>query len=431
MDKKDDKPKKSFILLLAGFILILGYSFYFTSCTQTTVTKETMTPEHQKAIEDSLLKIREFEITKYLSTGHEYYKNKNYRDAKRYFLRIIRLDPEMKLAKKFYYKNIHGLLAQCYIKENKPDSTEWAFREGLKHYDDNAYYHESLGYLSRKKNDFDQAILQYEKASELLPEKSALYKTLGELYYQTNKTDKAIEAYESLLKLEPKNREAEQKLAAMLRSAGREEDMIARQEKMLADKPDDTKLMFDLGKTYYRNYEYKKALQKFETLAQKQPDNIEALRYLANVQLNLEQYNAAIATLKKMNSIEPGNVETMCSIANVYRTKKSFQIARTWARKAMKVAPGNGLPYITIGDIYSSTVEYCADKRGGGGFDINDKLIYELAYSEYQKAKKDPAQISTAQKKIEALKVYLPTKEDKFMHQNQKKAKGNCYQWIY
>ena len=77
MDKKDNEHSTPLILFLAGFLLVLGYSFFFTGCTQTTGTKETMTPERQKAIEDSLLKIREFEIAKFWSTGYEYYKNKN------------------------------------------------------------------------------------------------------------------------------------------------------------------------------------------------------------------------------------------------------------------------------------------------------------------------------------------------------------------
>jgi len=431
LNKKSILFHKSFPILLVIVFSLIGYSTYFNGCTSSKGTTDTMTPERQKAIEDSILKARKFEIARDWSTGYEYYKNKNYPDAKKYFLRIIKVDPNMRLADEFKYKDIYGRLAQCYIDENQPDSTQWAFLQGVKFNDENAYYHESLGYMFGGKNMFDESIKYYARAIELQPDKAALYKIIGDLYYQTGDVDKAIESYESLTKLTPGDRAAQEKLAAMLRSAGREDEATAQKEKLLADSPNDTNLMSDLGRIYIRNYEYEKALEMFNRVVAIEPENIEAYQYIVAAQMNLENYNGAIETYKKLNTLKPNDVDVMCQLADAYRMNNSFQTARTWARRAINADPNSGLPYITIGDIYSGAAEYCASKKGGSGFDFDDKLVYQIAYNEFQKAKKDPLQIDTATRRMNALQAYLPTAEDKFMHPNQTQAKGDCYKWIY
>lgn len=425
--------QKYFTSLLILIFLVLVYSSYFNGCTQSGGVTETMTAERQKAIEDSLLKVRIFEISKYWSTGYEYFKEKSYAEAKRYFLLILSLDPDMNFADELRYRDLHGrFLSRCYIEENKPDSTEWAFLEGIKHNPDNAYYYESLGYIYRGKNIFDKAITYYESAVELLPEKSSLYTTLTDLYYQSGDTDKAIEATNSYLKLEPDDSGAQEKLAAMYRSAGREEEATAQKEKMLLEKPDDTRLMFDLGRTYMtRDQDDVKALAMFKRLTEKQPENVEALQFMARAQMNLELYDDAINSLKQINFLRPTDIDIICSIAGAYQMKKSFITARTWVRKAITADSQSGLPYITLGNIYSAAIEHCASQKDGIGYDFDDKLIYQKAYFEYQKAKKDPSQIDAANRHMETLKPYLPTTEDKFMHPNQTQAKGDCYKWIY
>ena len=422
---------KSFAILWVMLVLVFGYSIFFNSCTQPKVVDTGMTAERQKAIEDSILKEKELEITKFWSTGYEYYKNKNYADAKKNFFLVLSLDPSLKLADKFHYKDIHGRVAQCYVVENKPDSTEWAYEEGIKYDDNNAYYHEMLGYLNRGKNLFDKSITHYEKAVSLYDEKPELYKTIGDLHYQQGNVDKAIESYESYIKIKPEDREVQEKYASMLRSGGYEDRAIEQKEKLLEDNPTDTNLMMELGKTYFNNYENNKALAMFKRLTAIEPENVEALQFSANSQMNLEMYDGAIESLKKIDSIRPNDVEIICAIANSYRMKNQFQTARNHARRARRANPQSGLPYITIGDIYSATAEHCANQKGTTGFDFNDKLVYELAHAEYRKAKKDPIRIEEANRLMRSLEPYLPTTADRHMNAGQKKAEGDCYKWIY
>jgi hypothetical protein len=82
-----------------------------------------------------------------------------------------------------------------------------------------------------------------------------------------------------------------------------------------------------------------------------------------------------------------------------------------------------------MGSIYETAVPYCQSKMKRKETSYEDKLVYEKAYFEYKKAAKDPAFRSMAKKKQEIIKPFIPTKEDRFMHKNDK-IKSPCYQWI-
>ena len=421
-------PGGSLLLVFLGALLMVG-SLRLFSCAPQQQAKKGISPERQKAIEDSLRKVREFEIAKNWSTAYEYYKNKEYSSAKRYLLKVIKLDPQMKLAEKFHYKDIFARLANCYVKENKADSAQYAYEEGLKHFPDDPYLHESLAYIYRTKGNLEGAIKHYKKAVELQPDKAINYKNLADLYIRTNQEELAIEALENYTKLVPNDRDAQDKLAALYRATGREEEAIHKKEEILAQNPNDTGIMYDLGKAYFKRGENEKAVKMLTRLLEKEPQNVEALTYLGGAYMNLARYMDAIATYKRILKIQPKNVEIVCAIADAYRMMNRFTRARSYARRANRIDPKHGLPFITMGQIYESAVEYCMNKRGGK-LTYDDKLVYEIAYKEYQKALRDPMMADKARRRMEAIKPLLPTTEDRFFNKYNK-PKDSCYKWIF
>jgi len=417
-------------IFLAVVLATILYSASFWGCAPQTTVKKEISEERSKAIEDSLRKVKEFEIAKYWSLGYEYYKNKSYLDAKRYFLKLLKMDPQLKYAKKFHYRDIFARLATCYIQENKPDSTEWAYRTGLKFFPDNAYLHASLGYILRGKGQLDEAIKHYEKAVALRPEEKDYLTILADLYVRTERFDQAIQTYNKYLKLNPSDRKIQEILAGLYRSTGREEEEIQQKEAILAQHPDDLELMLELGKIYHNRNENEKAVAMLQRLLEKDPQNTEALEYLGKAYMDLEQYNKAIMTYKKIIQIEPQNARIFCNIASAYRMKKNFRIAKNFVRKALSIDPKFGLAFITMAQIYETSAEDCINKKNGKiGFD--DKLVYEKAYFEYQKAAEDPQWCNLASKRMEALKALLPTPEDRFFHKGKKTPTSDCYKWMF
>lgn len=427
MKSKNDQPKSALSVWGILFASFLFYLIYAIGCTQSKGTDTAMTPERQKAIEDSLRKEKEFDVAKNWSTAFEYYKNENFVDAKRYIWKVINLDPEMELANKFHYNDIHARLSNCYVQMNMPDSAQFALEEGLKFFPENPYLHESLGFMLRKRNQFDGAIEHYKRVSELEPEKSEIYKILGDLYRRTQQMDLAIEQYESYTKLEPNDRDAKDMLTGMYSATGRSADALASKEKMLTENPDDTDLMYELGLAYYDQGNYSKSISMFDRLLQKEPDNEDALRKVAEANLNLSNYNQAVNVYKKVLDLNKNDIEILCKISEVYRIQKRFTTARNWANRAISADRNNGLAYITRGEIYQDAASDCIDKKGS--FKYDDRLVYKMAYDEFKKATRDPFYKGQAERQMKSIEPNLPTAEDKFMNTHTE-PKEACYNWI-
>ncbi len=421
--------KKSRPLSIVGVLsaALLLYIVYFVGCTQSKTTEQAMSPERKKAIEDSLRKIKEFEIQKYWSTAYEYYKNENYPEAKHYIWRVINLDPEMRLAEKFHYRDIHARLANCYVHENKPDSVEFSYREGLKFFPDDAYLHENLGFILRRKNQSDEAIEHYKKVAELEPEKSATYKILGDLYRRTRQNEQAIEAYEDYVQLVPDDRDAQETLTGLYRATGRGAEALQKKEELLVQHPDDASLMFELAITYFDQGNFTKSLSMFNRLIEKEPDNLDALDKMAQAYLNLEQYTRAVNIYKKILDLDSNNIDVICAVADVYRLQSNYTTARNWARRAQRVSRSSGLAFITVGMVYQESAKNCSAEKGS--FDFDDRLVYEMAHKEFRKGTRDPNYAERARRRMTGIESLLPTTEDRFMN-TYSEPKNKCYSWI-
>lgn len=97
-------------------------------------------------------------------------------------------------------------------------------------------------------------------------------------------------------------------------------------------------------------------------------------------------------------------------LAQAYSSMGSYSAARQNARKSAQLDPNDGLPYIMIGDMIAGSGSVC---------DIDDackkKALYWLATDYYQKAKSvDPSMSGKANGKIATYSQYYPTKEECF-----------------
>ena len=71
---------------------------------------------------------------------------------------------------------------------------------------DNGAYLDSLGWYFYKKNQYDQAVEQLQKAVERIkPEDPLVYEHLGDAYLKANETAKAVESWQKALELDPTN----------------------------------------------------------------------------------------------------------------------------------------------------------------------------------------------------------------------------------
>jgi tetratricopeptide (TPR) repeat protein len=384
-----------------------------------------ISPERQKAIQDSLRKIYEYELNKAWSTGYEHYKNKIYRNAVKPFWKVVEIDTINR------FKDIYSLLADSYNQLGLPDSAQLVYELGIKQYPDNVHLHQSLGYILAAKEETDRAIEEYEKVVELSPEKVEVYKILANLYVKNDQLEDAIDAYEKVVELDPQDKSAQQTLAQLYRTTGQEDAALERMEKALELDPENTKLMSTLGKAYYDRGENTKAIVKLKTLLKHTPDDVLAMEYLGGALQNEQKYREAIKTYKRIIELKPDHKKVLTDIATCYKELGDFPIARSYTQKALKIDPKYGLAFIVLGEVYETAVEKCMDQRAKPRPEFDDKLVYKLAYEQYEKAKADLEWKETAERRMNYLQDLIPKKEDYFFHKGQDKPKAECYQWIY
>jgi tetratricopeptide (TPR) repeat protein len=66
------------------------------------------------------------------------------------------------------------------------------------------YITDSLGWVYFKLGDYERAVAELEKASQLTPEDSTITEHLADSHAKLNRLDKALELYERALTLDPK-----------------------------------------------------------------------------------------------------------------------------------------------------------------------------------------------------------------------------------
>ncbi|RLD15398.1 hypothetical protein DRI50_04155 [candidate division KSB1 bacterium] len=353
--------------------------------------------------------------------GYEYYKNQDYKEAKPYLWNVFLHDSSK------YAKASVRRLADIYFIQGNVDSTLIICYRGLKLFPNMLRLHYYAGTLQNRLGKFRCAIPHFEKLVERDSTNIDYLKTLAFLYFK-NDDERAVKIQEKVVELDPKNVEENDRLAQFVAHFYGEGADLEYRFNTWKKQPKNLELAFKAAKVAVRSGKYKRALEPLDTIISTKPTKA-ALLLRAEAYENLNEYAKAIADYKHALKLKPNDPDVMLKIADNYRSMNKFSAAKTWVYKALKAKPGYGLAYITMGSIYETAVPYCQSKMKRKETSYEDKLVYEKAYFEYKKAAKDPAFRSMAKKKQEIIKPFIPTKEDRFMHKNDK-IKSPCYQWI-
>lgn len=353
--------------------------------------------------------------------GFEYYKNKSYKEAMPYLWKVFIFDSSK------YARNAIRYISRMYFDQGMVDSTLLACYRGLEKFPNILTLHYYAGILQQKTGKPSCAIPHYEAQIAQDSTNIANLKTLAFLYF-SEENEACIELQQKVVEMSPDDPEAVTTLAQYTEhfyggGAGYEFFKTAYQ-----GDPSNLDYAQSFGRAAAMAGHYREAIEPFTKIINENPSK-NAYEQRADVYKNLQQYAKAIDDYKKIIELDPDNAEIMIEIANNYKFLNQFSNARYWVNKALQAKRNFGLAYITMGEIYEAAVSYCQKQRGGED-EYEDKLVYELAYKEYEKAQRDPAYISKAKSKQNYVEPLMPNKEDKFMHQTAKISDESCYSWI-
>ena len=419
---------KGFMIISVLVMVLIVATSLITGCatTSTGEQKVELSPERQKAIQDSLNKAYRYQLDLNFSIGNEHRKNKNYKDAIKPFWKVVELDTINR------FPDIFTFLGNSYMKLDQPDSALIVFTMGTERAPQKIHNHRMRAYLLAAKGEREEAINEYYKTIELDPDKIEDYKSLGTLLIGEDRLEEALETYEKITNLAPEDSDAQKTYSSLIAQTGGDiTDIIAAKEDALVKNPEDTRLMFEIGELYFKQVEYKNAIVKFSMFLEKNPKDVRALEFLGNSYQNSEQYKKAISTYEKILKVQPDHQKVICEQAACYRDLKQLSKARSIVNSAIKLNPNYGYAHIVKGSIYEAAADGCINKRDKKVVNIDDKLVYKLAYDEFQLAAKDVQFQDMARNRMNYIKPDIPTPQDKFMYPNKTKAELSCYKWIY
>lgn len=419
---------KGFMIISVLVLALIITTSFMTGCatTDTGGQKVELSPERQKAIQDSLNKAFRYQLDLNFSIGNEHRKNKNYQDAIKPFWKVVELDTINR------FPDIFTFLGNCYMKLDQPDSALTVFTMGTERAPQKIHNHRMRAYLLAAKGEREESINEYFKTIELDPDKIEDYKSLGTLLIGEDRLDEALETYEKIIELAPNDADAQNTYSSLIAQTGGDiTDIIAAKEDALTKNPEDTRLMFEIGELYFKQVEYDNAIVKFSMFLEKNPEDVRALEFLGNSYQNSEQFRKAITNYEKVLKLQPDHTKVICEMAACYRDLRQLSKARSIVNSAIKKDSQYGYAHIVKGSIYEAAADGCINKRDKKVVNIDDKLVYKLAYDEFQVAAKDVQFQDMARNRMNYIKQDIPTPQDKFMYPNKNKAELPCYKWIY
>ncbi len=417
--------RKSFYRTVATFLLciIVLSILWILGCTGTTAVKQEMTPEQKQAIQDSLDREHKKRLQLLWSFAYEPYKQGDYARAKKYFRQIAELDTTG-----IYGKSLYQRLGDCYVRMNEPDSATSTYELGVQRNPDNPYFYNILVYLL--KNDpsrIDDAIGYAEKLTEIQSDSASSFKQLGKLYIQNDDPDAAVEPLQTAVELAPDDTEAKELLNSVLSDPLEKIELL---EDLAEQDPDNAKKRYDLAKAWFDYSEFDKAIVEFKKVIEAEPENVRALEYIGQSYQEVGQYTNAVGSYQKILAIKADDKKNLCNLSMSYTNLGRYTTALATANKALRLDSKYGLAFIARGFVYETAANKCSAKNKDGQDTFDDKLVYEMAYNEYEKAKADMAWKGDASRRMSYLQALIPTTSDRFMNKNKVMPESDCYSWI-
>ncbi|MBN2543921.1 tetratricopeptide repeat protein [bacterium] len=395
--------------------------------------------------EQSNIKALEYEIKVAFSNGYEYYKNKQYSDAIQPFKKILELDKNCETE---FCEKAYRYLADTYIRLEMPDTAENIYKEAISKFPSISSLHSGLAFIYLKDKqrlvnqrnsiltpgdsistlsaeemiEYDiiqdstdmvttKAIEEYKKSVELDPNDNESMNQLGRIYLEEGKLDDAVEWYEKSGSVDSNNVDIWNILVKLYETRRNNEGLMLAYQNLNRLLSEDQDIKLELGRIHGVLGNFEEALSVLEEYNNTNPQDAKGYHYLGLVYFRQKRYSESLDKLKEAAKLNPENPRIQVDIAEVYRDLKKYKTASNYIDKALGIDRSYYYAYFVLGEIYE---QYgMAKLPADATLDMRAKLVFEEATAQYRKALKDAKWNTAARNKIDFLKQYLATGEEK------------------
>lgn len=236
-----------------------------------------------------------------------------------------------------------------------------------------------------KKEEYEDAIEKFKKATHSFSQNSDAYYYQGKSYMKLKKYDNAIEKFNDTLKINNKHTKVYDSITNAYIGKGDDEKNITRKIEIYTKALDNNnstsrdKIYYHIGKAYENVGNDSKALESYKAGKEYNSDNSELNTAIERQRLKLyndnqhkEKYSQSVDKYKKDKSYSG-----YYRLATFYRERKEYNKAIDAYKKAIEKKNNYYYAYYDLGNTYRDIADYGnAVKSYNAAININDKAYY-------------------------------------------------------
>jgi len=197
-----------------------------------------------------------------------------------------------------------------------------------------SYYHFSLAKMHESRQEYREAISEFEKAIPLDPTSGELRVEFAETLWKAGENRRAIQECQEAIKLDPESSAPHfllGRIYSTLRTTNQAQVLdqaIEEFERTVELEPDHIQALFDLGRLHLAKKNYQKAVDILDRVSQLQPWIAQAYLLKARAHIELNEVQEAIESLERSFAYDETNLENLKLLGNLYEQTGQSEKAR-------------------------------------------------------------------------------------------------------
>ncbi|WP_169304727.1 tetratricopeptide repeat protein [Chloroherpeton thalassium] len=208
------------------------------------------------------------------------------------------------------------------------------------------------GALFEAKQQYSQAILEYEDALEYSPKEPAIFFSIAKAYKNLDNQASAITYAKKATELDSTNKWYSD-LLGQLYFDTREFEKAAEQYLRITNKdPNDISALYMLANSYNAANQAQKAIEVYNKIIDIVGFEMDVLSQKFLLHVQLKQYDSAIMTLQDMIIVDPENLELYRTLGDMYIRSGRYQDAIRAYQDVLNIEPTDFKALVALGETY-------------------------------------------------------------------------------
>lgn len=243
--------------------------------------------------------------------------------------------------------------------ENNQDiltELENIWKEKITQNPNDAEAHANLGAVYQKKNNFQAALTQYEKAEALNPSNVTTRLNIGTLYQAKKEYETAIAAYDTIIEVNPNHLQAYLYKAQCYKEMGNKEAALQNYKLALNLDPSNQALKDEVYSMYEKTLTQDEKIDYLKQQVEKNASNSVATYKYAYESHKLGNLSEAIKYYQQTIKLDTKNQDAYINLAQAYQQQGDLTQAKTILTQAKELFPQNTLIPKQIASIEAETI---------------------------------------------------------------------------